>query len=402
MSLRTILFAGALAFGAGILGNASDVLAEERKFLQLTQQQIEACQQSAPCREKYLTHSPAYVPPAATTVTVTDKPTPVDAPVAIPNADAPAAPTNPLDPALIPTLPVPMPADAPASPAEGRAQPEYGGARSRATLVDLQPKERTTEGNNGQGAESSGQTTVDRKQSAEGNAQDLVAQLQQQAQTLQGEVQKLQQRVQVYLSSRQAALGIAEGFEQIDGNYGLFTEVTGSLRLEDWIAVEAGMQVSYATHPFVQTKTASDSGVRPINDHLQDRWSYSRTDQQSNDNALSWTLQALLGSLDRDTFGVKDLDFYLALGGRVRLVSSLERTQEKRTSQLLYRGSPRDPLHHQSIDEDGTLVPHLIPTAGVGACYGVATDIDTCAEFNAGLRGSRLETDGSVGLRIPF
>ena len=193
---------------------------------------------------------------------------------------------------------------------------------------------------------------------------------------LKEQVKQLEERASAYFSSHQASLGISEGFEQIDNNYGLFTGVDLTLKLDDWIAIKGGMQVSYATTPFSRTKAKGDSGVTSLNKHLQERWSYNRTETQSYDNALSWALQVVLGSLDHQSFGVKGLNTYLALGGKVRLVQDVKLTEEQRASQLLYRGAPREPLHHQSSAAESTLVPYFVPTAGIGVCYSLAEGVD--------------------------
>ena len=228
---------------------------------------------------------------------------------------------------------------------------------------------------------------------------------------LQQQVQTLQEQLQNYLSSHSASVGISEGFEQIDGKYGLFTAVDLALRLEDWISLRAGAQASYATTALSRTNTTADQGRTTLGQHLVERWSYSKTDSESYRNALAFSAAALLGSLDGDTFGVKGLDAYLALGGKVRLVEGMQQRTEQRTSQLLYRGEPRDRLQSPvQVTADSTLLPLLIPTAGIGVCYGVFDGADICAEFSMGLRvenpdkpgEARLETDGSLRAQFKF
>ena len=383
-TLRNTLFYGTLT-AATAFGFASQAYADgpaRNSVVTFTPQEVEECRKNTKCREDILGEKDGTPPPQSTTAQTkelppTASPLPGPAPLAVEKKEE--GKDNVID----------LPAD------HLEGAPGYT-LRARLVPKNLSAETAAREDKKGE----------DKKESKSDSSalETLVSTLRQQVQTL-------QEQLQNYLSSRSASLGISEGFEQIDGNYGLFTAVDLALQLEDWIALRTEAEVSYATTALSRTNTQADQGRTSLEQHLVERWSYSRTDSESYRNALAFSAAVLLGSLDRDTFGVKDLDAYLALGGKVRLVEGIQERTEQRTSQLLYRGEPRDKLQSPAqVTADSTLLPLLIPTAGIGVCYGVFDSADICAEFGTGLRvenpdkpgEARLETEGSVGIKFGF
>ncbi|MBI2666787.1 hypothetical protein HYX13_04200 [Candidatus Woesearchaeota archaeon] len=226
---------------------------------------------------------------------------------------------------------------------------------------------------------------------------------------LKGDILSLQKKVQTYLSSRDLTFSVYEGMEQVGNrSNGLFTGVNVTLHFEDWIAARLGMNLSYARTSLAQVKNESSSGITSLEDHLQERWSHHLLEMDSSYNSLAWEAEVLLGSLDGNTLGRKGLELYALLGVRVRLAQESQLIQEERTSQLLYRGVPREPLRHYSTEVEKTLVPYFVPTFGGGVCYllGAESDATFCFEVNLGIRsheqGTSLELGEKIGLRFKF
>ncbi len=234
--------------------------------------------------------------------------------------------------------------------------------------------------------------------------------------SLRERVSEMQERISSYVSSRSVSVGINEGLEQIAGKYGAFSGIDFTLQLVDGaIALRAGMQASYAMPAFGQASgqahselndLESDSGNHLEESRLQERKSNHLLQMLSYSNKLSWTFDFLMGSLDGETFSVEGLDFYLGLGGKLRLVDHLTISQEMQTSQLLYEGYPRALLLDSHFESETHLVPYLIPGVGLGMCYALGAGVDVCAEvdgrarFLPAVKKTYLESEAQVGLRF--